>query len=142
MVAEKETRPVPEKITAAKAALAGGSQPVKANSGLSREELRKLKRERAEQRNALSREFKPVQEAYARKEKELEDTAVEHEAVQGQLADPGVYEDSGRAVDLTKSFHALEERMNELMNEMEGLEQELQVFEARKAALAEPEDSA
>ena len=112
------------------------------DSGLSREELRKLKREHAEQRNALYREFKPMQETYARKEKELETVAEEHEAVQARMADPAVYEHAGEVVELTKRFHALEEQMNGLMAELEGLEQELQVFEARKAALADPEDNA
>ena len=117
-------------------------KPAKAaDNALSREELRKLKRERAEQRNALSREFKPVQESYARKEKELEAVAEEHEAIQAQLADPAVYENGGQVVDLTKRFHALEERMNDIMADLEELEQELQVFEARKAALADPEES-
>ena len=103
--------------------------------------MRKLKRERAEQRNALSREFKPVQETYSRKEKELEDAAVEHDAVQAQLADPAVYEDAAQVVELTKRFHALEERMNGVMVELEALERELQVFESRKAALADPEEN-
>ena len=137
-----ERRPAPEKSPAAKAAAAQAQPAKNADSGLSREELRKLKRERAEQRNALYREFKPVQDAYARKEKDLEDAAAEHEAVQTQMTDPSVYEHAERVVELTKRFHALEELMNGLMTEMEGLEQELQIFEARKAALADPEDSA
>ena len=58
------------------------------------------------------------------------------------MTDPSVYEHAERVVELTKRFHALEELMNGLMTEMEGLEQELQIFEARKAALADPEDSA
>ena len=144
-VAEKEVKPAPEKAAAAKTAKAAPSavpQPAKATgSGLSREDLRKLKRERAEQRNALSREFKPVQETYSRKEKELEDAAVEHDAVQAQLADPAVYEDAAQVVELTKRFHALEERMNGVMVELEALERELQVFESRKAALADPEEN-
>ena len=140
-VASPASSVAPEKTPTAKVAPAK-AQPVKnADSGLSREELRRLKRERAEQRNALYREFKPIQETYARKEKELEDAAAEHEAVQAQMADPAVYERAEQVVELTKRFHALEERMNELMVEMEGLEQELQVFESRKAALADPEDN-
>ena len=143
------SRTTPEKAPAGKSASAAKASPTLktavppakiTDSGLSREELRKLKRERAEQRNALYREFKPVQEAYARKEKDLEDAAVEHETVQAQLADPAVYERGDAVVELTKRFHALEARMNEIMAELEELECELQVFEARKAALADPEE--
>ena len=61
--------------------------------------------------------------------------------MQAQMANPAVYERAEQVVELTKRFHVLEERMNELMVEMEGLEQELQVFESRKAALADPEDN-
>ncbi len=136
-----ESKTAPEKTTAARAA-PGAPQSVRnADSGLSREELRKLKRERAEQRNALYREFKPLQDAYARKEKELEKVAAEHDAVQGQMADPAVYERAERVVELTKRFHALEERSNELLTELEAMEQDLRVFESRKAALVDPEDN-
>ena len=145
-------QPAPQK-TAAPGKGAAGSGPAhasgpaagpakSADSGLSREELRKLKRERAEQRNALYREFKPVQEAYARKESELEAVAAEYDAIQAQMADPAVYEHAEQVVELTKRFHALEHHMNSLMADMEGLEAELQVFESRKAALSDPEDNA
>ncbi len=148
-LAEGNSPPAPEKNTAkplpAKTAPRPGPTappPIKnAESGLSREDIRKLKRERAEQRNALYREFKPLQDTYARKEKELESVAAEHDAVQTQMADPAVYGDSAKVVELTKRFHALEEQMNGLLTELERLEGELQVFEARKAARADPEES-
>ncbi len=130
-------------VAAAAAQISSATAPQagkKIDSGLSREELRKLKRERGEQRNALYREFRPVQDAYAAKEKELEAVALEHERVSAEMADPTVYEDSQRVVELTKQFHVLENRQEEIMVELEKLEGKLKDFEDRKAALSDPEE--
>ena len=105
--------------------------------GMTREEQKRVKRERAEMRNALYKEMKPFQDRYAALEKELEailETLGETEAV---LADPDVYADSARTTALLKDFHAMQARSEALMESMAELETSLAAFENRRAALAD-----
>ena len=106
-------------------------------SALSREEQKKLKREQAELRNALYKEMKPLQERYAALEKELEATLETQAETEKSLADPEVYADGARTTELLKQFHALQAKGERLMEELAGLEEQLAVFERRRAALSE-----
>ncbi|MDR3073645.1 MAG: ABC-F family ATP-binding cassette domain-containing protein [Deltaproteobacteria bacterium] len=118
-----------------------GAEPGKgqARPALSRDEQKRLKRERAEARNALYKEMKPLQEQYARLEEELGTVLAELDATEGLLADPEVYADSGRATDLLKQFHALRSRSESVMERMAELESRLAAFESRRAALNDDE---
>ena len=104
--------------------------------GLSRDELKKLKREQAEQRNALYKLIRPKQERYERCEAELEAFLTEQGAIEAQLADPDVYADSGQASSLLKRFGELRDASEKLMDQMGELEQELAELERQRAALS------
>ena len=102
---------------------------------LTREDVKRLRREKAEQRNALSRRMRPHQEAFTAKEKELEALMNEQAETESLLANPDVYADSAKAAELMKRYHAIQARYDELFAEMERLEAVLAEFEEEKKAL-------
>ena len=102
---------------------------------LSREELKSLRREQAELRNKLSREFKPHQDAYARYEAELETLLSRQAAVETELALPEVYADRARTAALLEEFSGLGGKIELIMEEMEKLEGILAEFESKKLEL-------
>ncbi len=111
---------------------ASGAAPA---PSLTREDVKRLRREKAEQRNALSRRMRPHQEAFAAREKELEALMHEQAEIESLLADPAVYADSARAAELMKRHHAIQARYEGLFAEMERLEAVLAEFEKEKRAL-------
>ena len=112
------------------------SQETQAASGavLSREELKKIKREQAEQRNALYRQIKPKQEAYKQLEAKLEQLLTEQSDIERQLADPEVYADSARTTALLKSFGEVKDQSEKLLEEMGELEVQIADLERRRSA--------
>ncbi len=104
---------------------------------LSRDEQKRLKREQGELRNKIYKEQKPLQEAYAKEEKELEQTLNRQTEVEALLADPEVYADSGQATSLLKEFHTLQEKAEKIMDKMGELEAALTTLEEKKALLLE-----
>ena len=108
-------------------------------TGLSREDQKRLKRERAEARNKLSREMRPLKERYEALEAELGGILAKQGEVEALLADPEVYADGARATELLKEFHALQAKGDSLFEKLAGAEAELAVYEERKAALGEEE---
>jgi ATP-binding cassette subfamily F protein 3 len=91
----------------------------------SREEQKRIKREQALLREQLRKEQKPLQEAYAGLEKELEKTLQRQSEVETLLADAQIYADSGKATELLKEFHQLQNSSEEMMEKMAGLEKRL-----------------
>ena len=108
-------------------------------SGLTREDVKRRKREQAEKRKALYKAMKPLQERYAALEVELEAVFAGQAEAEALLADPGVYADAARATILLKDFHSLQTRGEELLEEMAVAEAELAPYEAQKAALQDDE---
>ena len=104
-------------------------------SGLTREDMKRRKREQAEVRKALYKSMKPLQDRYAALEAELEAVFVRQSEAEALLADPAVYADSARATQLLKDFHVLQTQSEELLEKMAGVETELAPYEAQKAAL-------
>lgn len=104
-------------------------------SGLTREDVKRQKRERAEARKALYQAMKPLQESYDRLEKELEDVFAEQGRTEALLADPEVYADSARTTSLLKEFHALQSKSEKLLEKLAEAEAALAPFESGKAAL-------
>jgi ATP-binding cassette subfamily F protein 3 len=90
-----------------------------------RDEQRRIKREEAERRNALSRKTRPVQEEYARLEQELEALFTEQHEVEGKLADPEVYADASQSNDLLRRFAGMKDRGELIVARMSALEAEL-----------------
>ena len=112
---------------------AEGPVPGKA---LDREELKRLKREQAEQRNALYKKMRPKQEAYAKLETQLEALLTEQSDVEAALADPDVYADGSKATELLKKFSQLKESSEQALEKLGELEAELAELEAQRAALS------
>ncbi len=102
---------------------------------LSREELKKLKREQAEQRNTLYKEIKPLQNKYASLEAELEANIATMSEVEASLADPETYADGSKATPLLKQFSELQDITEKLMEQMTELEERLNSLEQRRKAL-------
>ena len=103
---------------------------------MNREDMKRLKREQAEQRNALYKQLKPKQDAYGKLEAELETVLVEQGEVEAQLADPEVYADGGRTTALLKRFSELRDAGDSLFERMAELEEVIRELEARRAALS------
>ena len=101
----------------------------------SREEQKRLKREQAELRNELYKKQKPLQDAYAKLEKDLESLLERQGEVEKLLASPEVYADSARATELLKEFHLLQEKGESMMEKMGELEAALSEIETSKQAL-------
>ena len=104
-------------------------------SGLSREDVRRLKREQAEARNKLHREMKPLQEKYAKLEKELEKNLEELAQTETLLADPDVYGDGGKATELLKNYHTQQAESERILEKMGDLEEALVPYETQRLAL-------
>ncbi len=92
------------------------------SASLSRDELKRLKREQAEQRNALYAQLKPKQILYADCEKQLETLLQEQSDVENQLADPDIYADSAKTTLLLRRFGELKEQSELLLERMDELE--------------------
>ena len=107
-----------------------------AGTGLSRDDLKKLKREQAEQRNALYKLLKPLQAKYEKQEKILEEVLARHDEVEQLLADPAVYADGAKATELLKEFHELQARSETELEALGELEAEIAELEAKRAALS------
>ncbi len=109
-------------------------------TGLSREDLKRRKREQAETRKNLYKAMKPFQDVYARLEAELEAVFAAQAQTESLLADQAVYADSARATELLKTFHTLQQQSEDLLEKLARAEADLAPFEARKAALQEAEE--
>ncbi len=116
---------------------AGTEEPLAPQgTGRSREDMKKIKREQAEQRNAIYKLLKPLQAEYAKKEKALEAVLARHDEVEALLADPDVYADGTRVGGLLKEFHELEEKSERGLEELGALEAEIADLEKQRAALS------
>ncbi len=113
----------------------GAGEARRETPSLSRDDMKRIKREQAEQRNALYKELKPRQDAYAKLEKQLETSLAEQAEVEQTLADPAVYADSARATELLKRFGELQRQGEDLFEKMSELEAVIADLETRRAAL-------
>lgn len=111
----------------------------KEKPALSRDELKKLKREQAEQRNLVYKKLKPLQDAYTQAEASLEAAMNEQASVEEQLADPSVYADNTRATALLKRFGELKTETETIMENMAVLEEDIAALEKQRAALSTAE---
>lgn len=107
-----------------------------AESGLSREELKRLKREQGEQRNAIYKKLKPLQDDYAKRERVMEQSFARLGEVEALLASSEVYNDGAQASALLKEFHELQVRSEQELEALATLEAEISDLETRRAALS------
>lgn len=84
--------------------------------------------------------MKPLQDAYANLEKELETVLTRQGETEALLADQEVYADSAKATELLKEFHQLQSRAETLLEKLAEAEEALVPFEAKKALLLDGED--
>ena len=114
----------------AKAACGLSSAPkVKAET---RESRQAEKRRQAEERNAISRELKPKKDRYAVLEAELEDVLTRQTEVEQVMADPATYADAAKFSELSKEYHTLKEKSDELVLELAALEDDIAGLESRR----------
>ncbi len=114
----------------------GEANAARGGGSLSREELKRLKREQADARNRLYKELKPKQEAFAKLEKTFEEVLEEQSVVEADLADPDVYADGARATELLRRFAELQAKSEHLMEQMAELEPVIADLESQRAALS------
>ncbi len=105
------------------------------SQNISREDLKKLKRAQADERNRIYQELKPLQANYNAKEKEFEKVVERQHEVETLLADSATFEDSTKMTELLKEFHAVEKNVENLMEELAALESQISTLEARRAEL-------
>ncbi|MEQ8718364.1 MAG: ABC-F family ATP-binding cassette domain-containing protein [Acidimicrobiales bacterium] len=91
------------------------------------------KREQAEARNARHRATEPVRRRLQKLEREWESAEASVVELQGQLADPAVYEDADRLRDLTTRHDEARDRAADLMSRWEDAAAELARVEAEHA---------
>ncbi len=99
---------------------------------LSREEVKKLKRKQAEERNALSKELQPLQKKYSHCETSLEKLMLEQEDIEQKLVDPDVYADEAQSAPLLQRFGAIKIEIEKILEEMAELEEKIDVLEERR----------
>lgn len=121
-------KPAGKAAPSAQAVQAAPADNTRAN--LSRDDLKKLKREEAERRNALHKKLKPLQQRYAALEDELAARMDEQTEVEQLLADPSVYADAARSTDLLRRFNELKDLVERLMDDMAAVEEQIAEIEA------------
>jgi ATP-binding cassette subfamily F protein 3 len=114
-----------DQYDAARRAMQGVRDNPKQEAASPRDAQRRIKREEAEQRNALSRKMRPLQEEYARLEQELEALFLEQHDVEGRLADPAIYADASQSNALLRRFAEMQDRSERIVARMSALEREL-----------------
>ena len=92
---------------------------------LSREDQKRLKREQAEQRNALHRKLKPLQEQYNKYEQELNEVLNLQAQVEEELANPEIYADHTKSTQLLNQFEDCKLKSESLLESMSKLEEEI-----------------
>ncbi len=107
----------------------------KATQNLSREELKQLKREQADERNKIYNKLKPLQADYSKKEKAFESFAQRQHEIEQMLGEAEVLANSEKTTELLKEFHILEKDVEKIMEELLMLEEEINSLEARRAEL-------
>ena len=108
------------------------------NSGqrqLSREEVKRAKREQAELRNAIYRELKPKRAVMDKLESDLDKVLTEMDAAEQALADPEIYADGKKAAELLKTYQDCKDKSETLMEQMASLEEEISSLEERQKGL-------
>jgi ATP-binding cassette subfamily F protein 3 len=111
-----------------------GESPKREGAAFARDEQRRVRREEAEKRNALSRKIRPAQEEYARLEQELEGLFAEQHDVEGKLADPAIYADAAQSDELLRRFAGMKDRSERIVERMSALEAELDLLSAGEAS--------
>lgn len=95
----------------------------------SKEQIKRLKREQAESRNALHKQLKPLKESYAEFETRLDQAMEEESNAEKRLADPATYADQKLSTELLKHYEGLKSECEDLMQKMGNIEQQIKTIE-------------
>ncbi len=101
------------------------------NLSRSREDLKRIKREQAEKRNALYKKLKPLQAKHAALEADVERVLTRHDALEKLLADPAVYADGARTSELLREYHEIVKKSEQGLAALDELERQIAELEAR-----------
>ncbi len=99
-----------------------------------RQEQQAQRRQRAEARNRIARQLKPLREQFATLEAQLDAVLTEQGALEMELADPATYANPTRSAQLGRRCAELSRQAEELMTELAYLEREIQEWEQLAAA--------
>ncbi|WP_027185807.1 ribosomal protection-like ABC-F family protein [Desulfovibrio inopinatus] len=100
-----------------------------------RKDDKERKRRIAEERNAIYRQLKPLRSEYEKLEVRLETVLAEQTSMEEIMADPDTYADAARFTELSKSYHALGEESEQLLERMDALESDMKRLEMQREAL-------
>ncbi|MDO5535940.1 MAG: ATP-binding cassette domain-containing protein [Desulfovibrionaceae bacterium] len=128
-----EAAPEPVEAPAAAQASAAATAADGARQNLSRDEMKRLKREQAEARNALSKKLKPLREKYAALEKQLDDAMNEEQETEQKLADPETYADKELSGRLLARYNELKDLCDRLVEDLDALESRISALEQENA---------
>ncbi|GAB6059866.1 ABC-F family ATP-binding cassette domain-containing protein [Desulfonatronum parangueonense] len=103
-------------------------QPVQSVKA-SRQDEKERRRIEAEQRNALSRQLKPLKNDYAKVESDLEKALARQSELEQILADPETYARAEEFTRLSKEYHEVEQRGEKLLLRLEELESKIGALE-------------
>ncbi len=123
------------KLTIKNAQIHAAQKEESPSANLSREDMKKLKREQAEERNRIYKELKPLQEDYTKKEKAFEKVISRQQEIENMLSDSDVIADSTKMTELLKEFHQIEKDVEATMEELGALEERINILEAKRAEL-------
>ncbi len=132
----QETAQTPEPKPAAQHVLAQAAPQtsgMEAGRSLSREAMKRLKREQAEARNALARRLKPLKDKYATLEQELDVAMTEEQETEQKLADPETYADKELSSRLLSRYNELKELCDRLVENLDAVETEIAALEKETA---------
>ena len=96
---------------------------------MSRDELKRLKRQEAEARNAMHKKLKPLKDQYAKLEARLNDVMTAESDAEQKLADPATYAKNDEYTALLNSYNSLKSECEDLMDKMAQLETQINAIE-------------
>ena len=96
---------------------------------MSRDELKRLKRQEAEARNAMHKKLKPLRDQYAKLEARLNDVMTAGSDAEQKLADPATYAKNDEYTALLNSYNSLKSECEDLMDKMAQLETQINAIE-------------
>ncbi len=114
-----------DKIIVAKAKNDDNLQNQNIIQNLSRDDVKQLKREQAEQRNLISKQLKPLQTAYDKLEKEMEKSFAKQAELESLISLPETYQNGQKAAELLKELHDVKQLAEQQIEELSEIEEKI-----------------
>jgi ATP-binding cassette, subfamily F, member 3 len=103
---------------------------------VTRQEDKQRRRVQAEQRNALSRQLKPLRNEYDSVESKLEQVLIRQSELEQVLADPETYARVEKFSQLSKEYHQVKQQSEHLLLQLEKLEGKISALENQAEAMS------